>query len=70
VRYVPDKGTDGGAVSSLVHKSMFGVTGAPNVIMETIKRGDDDDFSSKNEQTIVLRLYEAFGGHARGSLNV
>jgi hypothetical protein len=38
--------------------------------METIKRGDDDDFSSQDEQTIVLRLYEAFGGHVRCSLNV
>lgn len=73
MRYVPDKGPDGyGAISSLVRKSLFGVAGAPNVILETIKRGDDDDFSasSKGEQTIVLRLYEAFGGHARASLNV
>ncbi|KAF8604347.1 glycoside hydrolase family 38 protein [Ceratobasidium sp. AG-I] len=73
LRYVPDKGPDGyDAVSSLVRKSLFGVAGAPNVIVETIKRGDDDDFSSssKGEQTIVLRLYEAFGGHAQASLNV
>ncbi|CEL56677.1 hypothetical protein RSOLAG1IB_08003 [Rhizoctonia solani AG-1 IB] len=73
LRYVPDQGTDGyGAVSSLVHKPLFNVTGAPNVILETVKRGDDDDFStnSKGERTIVLRLYEAFGGHARASLNM
>ncbi|KAF8671950.1 Alpha mannosidase, middle domain [Rhizoctonia solani] len=73
LRYVPDQGSDGyGAVSNLVHKPLFNVTGAPNVILETVKRGDDDDFStnSKGERTIVLRLYEAFGGHARASLNV
>lgn len=73
MRYVPDQGEDGyGAVSSLIHKSLFSVTGAPNVILETVKRGDDDEFttSAKGEKTVVLRLYEAFGGHARASLNV
>ncbi|KAG8691622.1 Glycoside hydrolase, 38 vacuolar alpha mannosidase [Ceratobasidium sp. 423] len=73
LRYVPDQGPDGnGAVSSLVHKALFSVAGAPNVILETVKRGDDDDFSTnpKGERTVVLRLYEAFGGHARASLNV
>jgi alpha-mannosidase len=73
VRHVPDQGDDGyGAVSSLVHKALFSVAGAPNVILETVKRGDDDDFNlnSKGGQTVVLRLYEAFGGHARASLNV
>lgn len=70
---MPDQGPDGcGAVSSLVHKALFSVDGAPNVILETVKRGDDDDFStnSNGERTVVLRLYEAFGGHARASLNV
>ncbi|CAE6482312.1 unnamed protein product [Rhizoctonia solani] len=73
LRYVPDQGPDGcGAVSSLVHRALFSIAGAPNVILETVKRGDDDDFSTnfKGERTVVLRLYEAFGGHARASLNV
>jgi len=65
LRWVPDK--DKGTVSGLVHKAMFGVADAPNVILETVKRGDDDHGS---EQTIVVRLYEAFGGHARARLNV
>ncbi|KAG9085145.1 Glycoside hydrolase, 38 vacuolar alpha mannosidase [Ceratobasidium sp. UAMH 11750] len=65
LRWVPDK--DKGTVSGLVHKAMFSVTGAPSVILETVKRGDDDHGS---EQTIVVRLYEAFGGHARARLNV
>ncbi|KAG8699593.1 Glycoside hydrolase, 38 vacuolar alpha mannosidase [Ceratobasidium sp. 395] len=70
LRWVPegDKGSSA-SVSGLVHRSLFGVTGAPNVILETVKRGDDD-FGDKPEQTIVLRLYEAFGGHARARLNV
>lgn len=46
------------------HQAPFVVHGAHNVILETIKRGDDDDFSGSGPQTIVLRLYEAYGGHA------
>ncbi|KAG8743759.1 Glycoside hydrolase, 38 vacuolar alpha mannosidase [Ceratobasidium sp. 414] len=65
LRWVPDK--DKGTVSGLVHKAMFSVVDAPNVVLETVKRGDDDHGS---EQTIVVRLYEAFGGHARARLNV
>ena len=40
------------------------VFGAQNVILETIKRGDDDDVCGSGPQTVVLRLYEAYGGHA------
>lgn len=73
MRYLPDQGGDGyGGLSHLIHKTLFNVSGAPNVILETVKRGDDDDFStnSKKERTVILRLYEAFGGHAQASLNV
>lgn len=40
--------------------------------METIKRGELDDFSASSAQptSIVLRLYEAYGGHAHVTLNV
>lgn len=34
------------------------------MILETIKRGDDDDVSGSGPKTVVLRLYEAYGGHA------
>jgi alpha-mannosidase len=48
--------------------------GAPNVFLETIKRGELDHFdgghSSSHPTSIVLRLYEAYGGHARVTLNV
>ena len=40
----------------------FSVSGAHNVFLETIKRGEDDDFKNGTNTTIVLRLYEAFGG--------
>ena len=46
------------------HQPTFLVCGAHNVILETIKRGDDDDVSGSGPTSIVLRLYEAYGGHA------
>jgi alpha-mannosidase len=39
-----------------------------NVFLETIKRGDLDDV--KGIRTIVLRLYEAYGGHASIGLQI
>jgi alpha-mannosidase len=36
----------------------------PSVILETIKRGDLDADGKDGPRTLVLRLYEAFGGHA------
>ena len=46
-----------------MHQAPFLVSGAHNVILETVKRGDDDDVSGSGPKTIVLRLYEAYGGH-------
>lgn len=52
----------------------FYVTGATNVVLDTIKRGDDDDFHEtdfkRGSSTVILRLYEAFGGHATARINV
>ena len=60
------------SVLSAPSKPPFSLYGAHNVVLETVKRGDDDDFSSASKQpkSIVLRLYEAFGGHARAFLRV
>ena len=33
------------------------------MILETVKRGDDDDVSGSGPKSVVLRLYEAYGGH-------
>jgi alpha-mannosidase len=55
----------GGAVSATVAHPPFVVFGRDhNVILETIKRGDLDALEGRGPRTIVLRLYEAFGGHA------
>ncbi|KAG8908987.1 Glycoside hydrolase, 38 vacuolar alpha mannosidase [Tulasnella sp. 403] len=50
----------------------FSVEGAPSVILDTVKRGDDDDFSpsATSDTSVVLRLYEAYGGHARATLKI
>lgn len=71
VRCLPPGALD--HVSAL--KSPFVVEGARNVFLETIKRGEYDsfdnpvNFESKDETTtVVLRLYEAFGGHAQARL--
>ncbi|KAH7908394.1 glycoside hydrolase family 38 protein [Hygrophoropsis aurantiaca] len=68
VRYVPD-GTQPSI--SAVSKTPFWLEGAPNVFIETIKRGEDDDFGPNGSTTtVILRLYEAFGGHAQVKLKV
>ena len=60
VRSVPD---DAKFQSEIWRQAPFLVSGAHNVILETVKRGDDDDFSGPGPKTIVLRVYEAYGGH-------
>jgi alpha-mannosidase len=66
VRCVPD----GGASSSSVPRAPpFLVHGRnDNVFLERLKRGDLDDV--KGIRTIVLRLYEAYGGHASIGLQI
>ena len=75
VRYLQEAGD----LSSLLSFSRpFVIEGARNVFLETVKRGEDDSFDSKDRDwtsdsttfTIILRLYEAFGGHARAQLRV
>jgi len=47
----------------------------PNLILDTLKRGEDDHFSSstspaKYGSTIIVRVYESLGGEGRGYLEV
>ena len=61
----------GGPVAAAVPEHVpFAVFGRDHsVILETIKRGDLDS-DADGKRTIVLRLYEAYGGHASVSLQV
>jgi len=56
-------------------KAPFVLEGARNVFLETVKRGEYDKFGEpvnfdirECHVTVVLRLYEAFGGHAQVKL--
>jgi hypothetical protein len=52
----------------IAHKSPFSIEGAPNVVLETIKRAEDDP--KKKLTRVVLRVFEAYGGHATATLRV
>jgi len=57
--------------SPILSRSPFWLEGDPNVFLETIKRGEDDDVASAHaRKTVVLRLYEAYGGHGRVRLRI
>jgi len=51
------------------------ISGTPNVILDTIKRGEDDhDVSStpikkRDSQNVVLRVYEAYGGKGKAIIS-
>ena len=73
VRCLPAGTTD--TLSSI--QSPFVVEGARNVFLETVKRGEYDSFeetvnldNKSVTTTVILRLYEAFGGHAQARLRV
>ncbi|KAH9965647.1 glycosyl hydrolases family 38 N-terminal domain-containing protein [Russula compacta] len=67
VRYI----ADGGAVAATVRRPPFVLFGRDHsVVLETIKRGDLDRDGADGARTIVLRLYEAFGGHASVILQI
>lgn len=54
--------------------SAFHIDGAPNLILDTIKRGEDDEDVSRGElpvnkgHSVILRVYDALGGKSRGVL--
>jgi alpha-mannosidase len=68
VRCVPGGGAVTAAVPARVPFALVGTDEDHSVFLETIKRGDLD--SDDGKRTIVLRLYEAYGGHASVVLQV
>ncbi|KAH8999594.1 glycoside hydrolase family 38 protein [Lactarius hatsudake] len=67
VRHVPHGGAVAAAVPPRVPFALFG--NDHSVFLETFKRGDLDS-DADGKRTIVLRLYEAYGGHATVNLQV
>lgn len=61
----------GGAIARRSRIPEFRLSGAPNVFIDTVKRGDDDSFSALSRptsQTVILRLFEAFGGQGQATI--
>ena len=62
------------STSSLL--SSIALDGNPALILDTIKRGEDDEDVSRGElatrqgKSIILRIYESLGGKARGTLKL
>jgi alpha-mannosidase len=48
----------------------FTLEGASNVMLETVKRGEDDDFGKGGKETIIIRMFEQLGGHAKAKLRM
>jgi len=48
------------------------VTGAASLVLDCVKRGEDDDdvsrgdFSARKGKSVILRIYESLGGRSRG----
>ncbi len=48
--------------------------GSPSLILDTIKRGEDDedvsrgDLPKKAGRSVILRVYESLGGKSRGTI--
>ena len=73
VRFQPDATSFARLNALSTFNTSFVVEGARNVVAETIKRSEADAFSSSTNaagKEIVVRLYEAFGGHAKATLKM
>lgn len=67
-------GHKAGASTSPSLLNNFHIHGAPNLILDTIKRGEDDEDVSRGElplkkgHSVILRVYDALGGKSKGVL--
>jgi alpha-mannosidase len=52
----------------------FSIRNAPNLIIDTIKRGEDDEdvsvgaFPARKGKSIIIRVFDSLGGKATGNL--
>jgi alpha-mannosidase len=59
-------------ISSLL--SSFGIEGSKSLIIDTVKRGDDDadvsrgELPAKKGRSVILRIFDALGGKSKGVL--
>ncbi|KAL3423580.1 glycosyl hydrolase family 38 [Phlyctema vagabunda] len=61
-------------VSSTVYENPIKLTGNPSLILDTIKRGEDDEDVSRGElakrkgKSVILRIYDSLGGRSKGTI--
>lgn len=72
----PARSTSPSAPSSSAILSSIRLTGSPALVLDAIKRGEDDEDVSRGElpnrkgRSIIIRIYESLGGKARGCIDV
>jgi alpha-mannosidase len=50
------------------------LTGSPSLILDTVKRGEDDEdvsrgeFAKRKGRSIILRIYDSLGGTSKGTI--
>jgi alpha-mannosidase len=53
----------------------LGITGAPGLVIDTVKRGEDDadvstgDLPCREGKNIIVRIFDSLGGKSTGTLN-
>ena len=63
-------------ISSSSLMKAISLSGSPSLILDTIKRGEDDEDVSRGElpkrkgRSIILRVYDSLGGTSRGTVKV
>lgn len=67
-------GHTAGSTDNSALLNTFRIHGAPNLVLDTIKRGEDDEDVSRGElpvhkgHSVILRVYDALGGKSKGVL--
>ncbi|GAA5976513.1 hypothetical protein JCM11641_001325 [Rhodosporidiobolus odoratus] len=68
--------TSSSATHTQIKELPFTLQGDRNIVLDTIKRGEDDHFGKdkngegEGQESIVLRLYEAYGGSGKVKIKV
>ncbi|KAL8297527.1 hypothetical protein RB597_006560 [Gaeumannomyces tritici] len=62
------------AMHSLLSKWPVRLTGSPSLVLDTVKRGEDDEDASRGElptrkgRSVIVRVYDSLGGRSRGTI--
>lgn len=62
------------AMQSLLSKWPVRLKGSPSLVLDTVKRGEDDEDVSRGElptrkgRSVILRVYDSLGGRSRGTI--